>query len=150
MTRHVGHVNFTLWRNGALLGRVRIPFPVMNSDSAFFGMLEVEPTFADIEPLMQHTEPFMAGNPVLQSLTKDAHRGPGPVALKELTPEQARGLPADLILEVRDDTGTRIPIQFLSIDRQWDTVPTEGELVDICRERGIAPSRWTLFVKPGD
>jgi hypothetical protein len=143
-------VNFTLWRNGVLLGRVRIPFSVSNSASAFCGMLEVEPAFADIEPLMQHTSPFMAGKPVLQSLMKDAHRGPGPVALKELTPEQARGLPADRILEVRDDTGTRIPIQFLSIDRLWDTAPTEGELFDVCRERGIAPSPWTLFVKPDD
>ena len=35
--------------------------------------------------------------------------------------------------------------RFLMINRLPYPIPDRGELVDVCRERGITPSPWTLL-----
>jgi len=52
-------LDYTLWRDALLLGRVRIVFPVTaRSRGLVAGMLEVQPAFVDIDELMQ-TQPPM-------------------------------------------------------------------------------------------
>jgi hypothetical protein len=146
MTGEVGTVNYSLWRNGVLLGRVRIPFPC-NDEKSLFGMLEVESTFADIDELMQTRSPFLPGRPVMQTLMRDAHHGPGPVALREATEQEARGVPAEAVLEVRDESGAAIDVDMLLIARMPGPIPDRGEIVDICRAYSIPISPWTLSVR---
>jgi hypothetical protein len=141
MSTEVGTVNYTLWRNAELLGRVRIPLP---TSDGIFGMLEVEQSFRDIEPLMQICDPFSESGRVFISFLRDAHRGPGPVALRELSPEEARGAAPERVFSVRDENGEHLEIDFLTIDRYADPIPEQGELVELCRKRGIRVSPWIL------
>jgi hypothetical protein len=149
MTRDVGTVNFTLWRNDTLLGRVRIPFPSTDS-TGVCGMLEVEPAFADIAELMQVRSPFEAGRPVTQTLLRDVphgHQGSS-VELREATAEEARGLPRDQILDVRDESGAWMEADFLVIKRlEGPTVSDRSELAGICNTRGIQLSPWMLAAR---
>jgi hypothetical protein len=140
-----GVVNYTLWRNGQLIGRVRISFPMANSDTGIAGMLEVDEAFTDIDEMMQSSPPGLSGSPVFQSLLRDAHQGPGPVALRELSEEEARGVPAERMLIIHDSAGVAVPFRFLMIQRIPAIIPDRGELVDLCRERGITPSPWILL-----
>ncbi len=137
-------IDYSLWRGGALMGRVRIPFP-SNSDG-IFGMLEVEPGFADIEELMQVRDPWLPNGPIRQSLLRDAHRGPGPVALRELPAEEQRGLRPEQVFEVRDAAGVGIAYDMLMITKFPEPIPRHGELVDVCGAHGIRPSPWVLSV----
>ena len=141
-------VDYTLWRDGVLLGRMRIPFPT--DDDSIFGMLEVEPAFTDIDEMMQSRLSLFPGSPIVQNLTKDAHPGPGPIALQPMTPELQRGTPPERVLELRDATGeTHIP-RMLIIWRTPDDHMGRGELFDICQERGITMSPWILSAQLPD
>jgi hypothetical protein len=42
------------------------------------------------------------------------------VALKPLSDEEARGIPAELVLEVRGEDGTRIDAAMVALDRRSD------------------------------
>jgi hypothetical protein len=140
-----GVVNYTLWRNGQLLGRVRISFPIANNDAGIGGMFEVDEAFTDIDEMMQISPPVLPGSPTLQSLLRDAHHGPGPVALRELSDEEAQGVPPERMLIIRDAAGVALPFRFLMIKRMPGPIPDRGKLVDACREHGITPSPWMLL-----
>lgn len=124
---------------------MRISFPVANSNAGIAGMLEVDEAFSDIDDMMQSSPPMVPGGPTFQSLLRDAHQGPGPVALRELSEEEARGVPPERMLIIRDSAGAALPFRFLMIQRISGPVPDRGELVDVCRERGITPSPWILL-----
>ena len=145
MGPRAGVVNYTLWRNGQLLGRVRISFPIANRDAGIAGMLEVDEAFSDIDEMMQSSPPMLSGSPTFQSLSRDAHQGPGPVALRELSEEEAQGVPPERMLIIRDAAGVALPCRFLMIQRLPGPMPDRGELVDVCRECGITPSPWMLL-----
>jgi hypothetical protein len=137
-------IDFTLWRAGVLLGRLRIGFPTSGKKPGIFGMLEVEPAFTDVDEIMQTHMEGLPGAPVFQSFLRDAHRGPGPIALKPLTPEQALGVPRDQAFLIRDAAGAEVPLSFLMIQRYPADMTEESQLIAVCRERGIAPSAWML------
>jgi hypothetical protein len=136
-----GVSNYTLWRNGQLLGRVRISFPVANNKAGIGGMLEVEEAFTDIAELMQHSWPTLPGR-TFQSLTADA---PSHVVLREMSEAEAQGLPPERILVIRDSAGEDMVFKFLSIMRLPGPIPNRGELFEECQQRGIAPSPWMLL-----
>jgi hypothetical protein len=128
-----------------LLARVRIVFPVtVRSRGLVAGMLEVQPAFADIDELMQTQPPMPPNAPVFQSRKSERRHGPGPVALRALTPEEARGIPRDRLLEVRDRSDRVLATDLISIDRLPAEFTERGELVELCAARGIPVSPWTL------
>jgi hypothetical protein len=136
-------LDYTLWRNAVLLGRVRIAFPV-RSAGLIAGMLEVESAFADIDEIMQTRSPIPRDAPVQETRRSEVQHGPGPVALRELTPEEARGIPRERLLEVRDRGGQVLATDLISIDRLPPQLTEQGELVEICAARGIRVSPWCL------
>jgi hypothetical protein len=58
---------------------------------------------------------------------------------------EAQGIPPERILTIRDAAGTSVPLKFLSIHRLPGPIPDRGELIDVCRERGITPSPWLIL-----
>jgi len=135
-------LDYTLWRNAVLLGRVRIAFPV-RSAGLIAGMLEVESAFADIDEIMQTRSPIRWDAPVHETRMSEARHGPGPIALRELT-LKARGIPRERLLEVRDRGGQVLATDLISIDRLPPRLTEQGELVEICAARGIRVSPWSL------
>jgi hypothetical protein len=136
-------VNYTIWRNHVLLGRVRVAFPV-SSPGLIAGMLEVEPAFSDVDEIMQTRLLFPVDSRVFESKMSEAHRGPGPVALRQLTPEEAAGISHERILEVRDENGRALVTDLIAIDRLPPQLMERGELFDICKARGIRIGPWSL------
>ena len=141
-------VKYTLWRGGVLLGRVRVPFPT-SSPGLLAGMLEIESAFSDVDEIMQSWPPF-PGSPVFASRKSEVRRGSGAVALRELTPEDAAGIPPDRILEVRDQHGQPVVTDLIGIDLLPDELMAQGELFDICVKREIPISRWSLVAHVRD
>ena len=141
LTSRAGIANLTLWRNGQLLGRVRISFPIANNKAGIAGMLEVEEAFSDIEEMIQSSSPMLPGTRTFQSSLRDA---PSHVALREMTEAESQGVPKERLLIIRDADGAPMPLTFVMIHRMPGPIPDRGELFDVCRERGITPSPWML------
>lgn len=142
MSSRAGISDITLWRNGQLLGRVRISFPVSNNKAGIAGMLEVEDAFDDIEEMMQSSSLLPSGTRTFQSSLRDA---PSRVVLREMTEAESLGVPQERLLVVRDADGGAMPFKFLMIQRHPGPISGGGELLDVCRERGITPSPWILL-----
>ena len=148
MRNELDLVKYTLWRGGVLMGRVRVRFPTSSPD-LLAGMLEIESAFSDVDEIMQSWPPFL-GAPVFESRKSDARRGSGAVALRELTREDASGIPPARVLEVRDQRGQPVVTDLIGIDLLPDELMAQGELFDICVKREIPISRWSLVAHVRD
>lgn len=147
MPSRATEIDYTLRRNGIALGRLRIGFPVEGKTPGIAGMLEVDSAFTDIDEIMQSVVDILPGKPTFLALTRDSLRGPGPHGLKQMTPEETKGVAPEKIFSLHDASGAEYPIRFLAIHRFPEPIPddAEGELIDICRARGITPSPWMLM-----
>lgn len=141
MDSEAGIVDYSLWRDGQRLGRLRISFPVANNESAIFGMLEVDEAFTDIEEITQVMPPMSPINTVFQSIGGSA---PERVVLRELSKEEARGVAPDRVLIMRDAAGASVPFKFLMIHRMPGLTDPRGKVFEVCRSRGIVPSEWVV------
>lgn len=123
---------YSLWRGGVLLGwfTERTPVTHHGAHVGAAGILRPTESFAETSSVMQTRVSIFPGRPVFQvSLDATRHeartRAPGEksgmtVALKPLSAEEARGIPADRVLEVREGDGTRIDTAMVTLDRRSD------------------------------
>jgi hypothetical protein len=123
---------YSLWRGGVLLGWFTEHAPVTHHGARVgaSGVLQPTESFAETSSVMQTRASMLPGRPVFQ-VSLDATRqeartrAPGEkpgmtVALKPLSDEEARGIPAELVLEVRGEDGTRIDAAMVTLDRRSD------------------------------
>jgi hypothetical protein len=122
---------YSLWRGGILLGWFTEQAPVTHHGARVgaSGFLQPAESFAETSSVMQTRASMLPGRPVFQAPLEDLRSreartlAPGEksgmtVALKPLGAEEARGIAADLVLEVRGDDGMRIDTEMVALDRR--------------------------------
>jgi hypothetical protein len=132
---------YSLWQAGKLLGHFGERWPVLHHGRRVGarGILEPTDAFTDIESVMQTRVPIFPGEPVFHTdldpefigdvpkVSKQA-RYPSEGALKQLTPEEARGVSTDRIFEIRDQTGELVETRTIVLERYFvapHAIPTE-------------------------
>jgi hypothetical protein len=144
-------VNYTLWRNGELLGRMMVPFPTHDPDG-IFGMLHPTPAYADISVLMQTRYPHLPHAPTVQhrfpltSYDEAPSHGPHTsVELSQLTTGEARGVAPEAILELHDADGRTVLMDVITVSNiPLPPGEPQGEMFDLCASLGVAFSAWML------
>jgi hypothetical protein len=131
----------SLWRNGIRLGDLIPPAKFSGDPGAISGVLRPTPAFAGIEPMIQSRMTTLPSAPTFQGVIErqvlePAHgSGNNPVprkVAKELQPlseEEARGVPPEKLLEIRDDDGRTLQCDFISLTC-LDVPPDELEEVE--------------------
>jgi hypothetical protein len=122
---------FSLWKGGVLLGRFAEHAPVTHHGARVgaAGVLEPAESFAEISSVMQTRVSKLPGRPFFQvplearSLGGARTLAPGKkpettVALKPLSDQEARGISADLVFEIRGEDGRRIDTTMVTLDRR--------------------------------
>jgi hypothetical protein len=93
---------------------------ILEPTDAFVGITSVMQTRARIfpgQPFFQHPmEPFVMG-----PTSERRRQNPGPQALKRLSEDEARGVPAELIFQVRDANGAAVDARLVTV--QLYTLP---------------------------
>ena len=134
-------MNYSLWRNGELLGELVLPLPA-SSPGLIAGILKPTSAFADITPLTQIRMPHLTGAPVLEAFLTDLANGP--YALEPLTAEAAAGIAPAAILELRA-TGESVPIDSIWIERiPLPPAGSPGEFADACVRCGLEGTAWVV------
>ncbi len=96
-------MNYSLWRNGQHLGDVVYLIQTFEERGIMAGVFQPTPSFHDLAPVIQIGE-ILPGLPV-QQVDPTQSSGPGPVALRPMTDEEMRDVPAERQFEVRDPAG---------------------------------------------
>ena len=134
-------MTFSLWRDNERLGDVVARFP-NEPPHGVYGLFRPTSALADIGHLMQSRVALLPGSPVFLSRFT-GKPNPGPVDLQLLSPDEARGIPPDQQLVLRDDDGQPVDVDTISID-PLEVSPEPGELPDLCRACGFDERAWLL------
>lgn len=137
-------MTYTLWRDGQHLGDVVFPLPTAGRHRSIAGVFAPTPAFHDLAPVMQVHQELLPGHPVFEAPISHA-RTAGPVALKPVTDEEARGLPAQRQLVLLDDQGQPVRVRLIALDRL--PTPPSGHpdpLADACAAAQIPYTGWYL------
>ncbi|MBC7894074.1 MAG: hypothetical protein H7066_01605 [Cytophagaceae bacterium] len=134
-------MTWSLWRGGEHLGDIVVRIPKEPPDG-LYGLLRPTAAFTDIGHLTQTTAPdFMGGAVFITRFT--GMPNPGPVNLRQLSPEEALGLPPDQQLQLRNRDGQPMPIDTISIHPT--KVPLgSGPFPDLCREHEFVDTAWEI------
>lgn len=101
--------------------------------------------------MMQTRARILPGEPIFQSpIEIDFNQADvrcaetsGPVALEPMSSEEARGVPADRVLVVRDDADNPIDADMVSL---WLSIlPADVDLAEISRTHGVAVTSRELW-----
>jgi hypothetical protein len=137
-------MGYTLWRNGQLLGEIVLLFPSSSADQVQ-GMFAPSDDFSDIAPLMQVRHALAGDERVFEARFTGSSKSV--TMLQPMSPEEARGLPAESVLELRDDQGELVPRQMIAI--QTFSIGPHGHAADESRKHGDTPTGWMLFAADG-
>lgn len=134
----------TLWRGDVVLGEVVADLPVREPGTVY-GVLRPSDEFTDIGRLMQTRVRIVPGEPVF------LHRFTGEerptTTLRQMTEEEAMGLPIHAQMVVRDGAGRDLPMDHISIHPE--EVPEEsGPMPDLYRLHGMVGVAWLLLASP--
>ena len=105
---------YSLWRNGTLLGRFVERTPMTHHDVVVgaAGVLELMVASSNLTPMFQTSIAILPGAPIFQHPIEPMVVGKepsprkgqrGPQELEPLSAEEARGVPKEQILEIRDE-----------------------------------------------
>jgi hypothetical protein len=139
------HEPLTLWRGADLLGEVVASLPVTDP-AAIHGLFRPTAAFADIGRLLQARVPLYPDGLVFLSRF-EGPPDPGPKPLRQMSPEEAKGLPVDEQLVLRDATGRVLPMDLISLN-PYDIPEEPGPMPDLCRRHGLAGVAWLLGAFP--
>ena len=117
---------YSLWRAGKLLGRLSEKGPLTHHGQRVgsLGILVPADALLELSPMMQTRSPILPDHPVFQHPLEPVvfgkpapkNRGSsGPVAFRALNEEAARGVAADQVLEMRDETGTPVDTAMIML-----------------------------------
>jgi hypothetical protein len=139
--------SYTLWRGDTLLGHFTEQQPVTRHGARVgaAGLLESTDAFAGFAPMMQTRVRLFPGAPIFQSpmpvidFNRAGERRPeasGPVPIREMRADEARGVPVEEVLVIRNGSGNVVDADVVSV---WCTVfPTDVDLAEISRSFGVA------------
>ena len=118
---------YSLWHGGKYLGHFEEKRPVLHHGRRV-GAMGILETDEDLDPdcaMMQTRFMTVPGSPTFQhplpiewigkpaeTRTSENH---GPVALKPMSPEAARGIAQDKVYEIRDEAGERVDVQLVTL-----------------------------------
>lgn len=147
---------FTLWRGDTLLGRFAEHQTMRrhNERVGAAGLLESTDAFAGFLPIMQVRIPAFPGAPIHQSPIPIDHLGvadvpraaaTGPVPLKPMSEDEARGVPPEQVLVIRDAADNPVDADIVAT---WCVVlPDDVDLAEASRQYGVTlGSRQLWFV----
>lgn len=133
--------SYTLWRNDEILGWIALPLPPSARDS-IAGMLLPTPAFTDIRPLVQHLHHGESGmRVILRGFSKDD--APNEIALRSLSPAEARGTAPAERLEIRAPLGVRVPTRMIIL-LPIDIDACAAGFVEQCQAVGLTGRGWML------
>ena len=140
---------YSLWRGDTFLGRFVERVPVMHHGRRVgaSGILEPSTAFVGIGSLMQTRVPIFPGQPVFQDpleperfeATTLSQQHMGPQALRPLGEEEARGVAADLVFEVRNASGNSVNAGLVVL--QLHVIPDDADPETILGFTTGGPSR---------
>ena len=136
---------YSLWRGDTHLGDVVARLPT-GERPALFGLFRPLESLADLGSVMQVRLREVPGSPVILSRFTGAP-SPGPVPLRQLSPEEVSGLPPEEQLQLRDEQGLQVHVD--SIHLHSEAVPRgSGEFPNLCRSFGFDDTVWVLIADP--
>jgi hypothetical protein len=141
---------YSLWRAGRRLGHFEEKGPVTHHGrrAGAFGILAPAEGMLEASSMMQTRFEALPHSPTFQSALPidwigepsepPARMYPSSGALEPLSPEAARGVPPELMFEIRDERGERIDAQLVTLQRyrfadaavaqEWrDANPLQGD-----------------------
>jgi len=158
-------MTLTLWRGDQLLGelRMRPPDPHepprrRDKPHALSAILVAAPN-APLSGLWQVQLPVLGGSsihqyPVEPDIVAERSRNgsgregnPGPIELQLMSPEEAKGVPREIQLTVRDADGrVYLPLQIRLQEMRYEPTHQEMALREIPAEALMDGSVWWVFV----
>ena len=134
----------TLWRGSELLGEIVADLPI-SEPGAVYGLFRPTAAFTDIGRLMQTRERIADRAPVY--LTRFTGNEPQTTNLRQMTEEEARGLPIDSQMVVRDGSGRDLAMDTITIHPE-EIPEGSGPWPDLCRQHGCVGRAWLLVASP--
>ena len=137
---------YSLWRGEVMLGRITPELPSDNV-SAIAGVLQPTASFTPEMALVQHTMDALPGAPVWQHpvpLTEasGAAEGAFEVGARILSEAELRGVTAEQMLELRDETGQPVPTDLITVMEMH--VGNVSGVHQLCAAASVPFSGWYL------
>jgi metallo-beta-lactamase class B len=147
---------YTLWRGGKCLGYFEEQTPVMGKSGPVgaFGILVPNAGMEEMSPMMQ-TRMMLPKRTFQDSLPIDwisdpprpaARSNSSSVALEPLSPEAARGVPAEKAYEIRDQRGEKLDVQLVTLElHRFASAALAKQWRDANGVPGDAREYWTVM-----
>jgi hypothetical protein len=134
----------TLWRGNVLLGEVVADLPI-REPGAVYGLFRPAVAFTDIGHLRQTRMRIVPDAPV--HVTRFTGKKSQTTNLRQMTEEEARGLPIDAQMVVRDGSGRDLDMDTIAIHPE--EIPEGSDpWPDLCRQHGFVGRAWLLVASP--
>ena len=146
MTSPAELLDYELFRNGVVVGRIRLGVPEESRPQGMvLGMLEPTAEFDDIRQMIQTHVRTLPGQPVFQH---DVPGGRSPVGHDwvsggRLNPVVLPGVPPERVLTLHRVSGEIVEVDAIIIGRMDDQV-TIVALRDFCLAHGLEISPWNF------
>lgn len=138
-------MTYSVWQDGRFKGALAVRYPAQDDSRGVGGIFIPATDYSDIVPVIQYV-PDLPHRPKLQYDVPARSRSPGTATCEPLLPlseEDARGVAAERVLELRDEQGNVIPTTMLMLD-VFEVPEGDGALPEACQELGIAGEGWEL------
>ena len=137
-------MTYSLWRNGEHLGDIVWPLPTSRPELSVAGVFVPSAAPQTLVPIMQVRLPPLPEGSVFEMSSAQANTA-GPIELTPLHEDDAKAVPIDRILELRDADGMALLTHMISL-RPLPTPPRghPDVVADACAAAGVPYSPWYL------